>query len=217
MNSDFCYVLRAKGGAMAQWNKDPERNIEQRNVSPQRDREVPTNYDAEYNERRARQPRLADTETDYPRTERDRDRGRRNYSLPLDRSAFDVYPVSPDPYMTGGRRFYYNDEPNYSPDYIDEGQDRNFSPSQYRPGTYGPTGYGENAGRYEAIDQDYGQLSRYDRSLTSRVPTPVPQQQQQNLQQPTASQSRLLVRDVMTRDVTTVTRETKLRDAADLM
>src|SRR5581483_1991265 len=221
---------------MADWNRDPDRDFDSRYQRQRSGRDIPINNDSDYDDTelsdiRGRQSRFLNANPDY-RTGR-RDIENQRLSLPLDRSALNVQPVSPDPYITGGRRFYQNEDVTYSPDYLDRGRTQNMSPSQYRPGTYEPTGYDEEyRGRnnesnriYERPDQDYGQLARYDRTLTNQVTSGTYGQNYRDRDRDRdrdndrwqSQQSQLRVRDVMTRDVTSVSRATSIREAAELM
>jgi len=116
-------------------------------------------------------------------------------ALPLDRSALDVPPVSQQPYMTGGRRFYYEAEPPNTPEYLENRVEQKPQVNDRRETS-------QVSGR---PDRDYGQLARYDQTLTNRVSNR------------SFEHSQLRVRDIMTRKLATVSRETSLGQAAMLM
>jgi CBS domain-containing protein len=120
-----------------------------------------------------------------------RPRGAGRDALPLDRSALDVPPVTPEPYMTGGRRFYYENQPTPAPDYLEERQDRQIDrePNMIRT----------------RPDREYGQSARSDRSLANRMSArPL-------------EQSHLQVKEIMTKRLATVERGASLSEAANLM
>lgn len=113
-------------------------------------------------------------------------------ALPLDRNAMEVPPVTSQPYMTGGQRFYYESQPPYTPEYLEERQDRQ-TPVERRETVQGRP------------DRDYGQLARYDQSLTNRISTR------------SHEYSQLRVKEIMTKNLTTVSRGTSVSQAAKLM
>jgi len=134
-------------------------------------------------------------------------------ALPLDRSALDVPPVTQQPYITGGQRLYYEGQPSHTPEYLEEkvtqepqiGERRSITNERVDKQQTTKSRNDDSSVLLGRPDRDYGQLARYDQTLTNRV------------SDKSQGHSQLRVKDIMTRNLTTVSRNTSLNQAAMLM